>query len=260
MSNETGIADVFGESFEEQFIQAQRKRWGISEALTTEFTSREKNPPRDVSKTKRMRIRLGNVSRYIIRIAKSEYKLTGETETVKKLLRCGLQELHSEWEEEINRLAEINEAITHSSGYLNQDVTISLADEDWELSIESKESTSRYYILWYQDFHADELSKELNIPVSHILELAIIMAGRELKMIGEVPSEKGREIIEIIEMVDEQLNQRKSNLEQLAHGAMLTAWSNENSESLHKKLREECPTVIESFSDEVDRISESLGE
>jgi hypothetical protein len=256
MTSRSTVADIFGDSIAERIERAREQRWRITSALTTDFTTRETNPPEGVSKRKRTRVQLGSVSRFIIRKAQSEYRLNNETETVKKLLRNGLQEIYLEWGEEISKLAEIDDAITHSSGYIQEDITLLFSDEDWDLSIEPNTSSDRYYIFWYQEFYAEKLSRELNIPKSHVLQLGILMAGRSLRGIDDIPAEKGRKIEEIVKDVDEQIERRTSNLEQLAFGAMITAWDTTEGADLHSKLQAECPNVLDSFGERITRLSE----
>jgi len=258
MTSKATVEDVFGESFARKLERYGEKNWRIIEALTADYTTREKNPPNGVSQTSRTRIKTGDVSGYVIRKAESEYEMSSRAETVKKLLRSGLQEIYHELGDNISGLAEIEDAITHSSGYLEEDIAIHTSSYEWELHIESSTKSERFYILWCQEFHANKLSETLRIPKSKVLQLAIIMAGRELGAVGEIPDEKSRKLGEIIETVNRQIERRRSHLGQLAFGAITTAWNDENCNQLHSKLEKECPEVLESFSEKIEHISEHL--
>lgn len=259
--SESKIADIVGETTAKRIKDAQERTWGISEALTTEFTHKENNPPNGVSKNVRDRILIGNISRTIIKTAKSEYKLNDETETLKKLLRVGLEQIYTEWGTEINKLAEGEDAITYATGHIEEDeFTVSYADEEKELQIStSKEESERYYILWYQDFYADKISDELNIPKTNVLRLAIILAGRELGFIDDIPPAKSRKIESIVENVDSQIQSKVAHIEQLAFGPMITALNSENKDDIHSKLDKECPHILESFMSKIKSITEMEG-
>ena len=249
------LADVIDEDTAQRVKHASERSWTIQESLTTEYTPRENNPPRDHKITYNCRIKTGGLESTIIEKAKINYKLNSTQETIKKLLRVGLPEIDLEYGDKVERINSAEKAIVITSEYLEVGV-FSYADiDEEELNVNSPQKISdQYRIMWYQHFYASSLSEDLNVPKSNVLQLAILLAGRELGYLDEIAKPRRVKIEEEIESISSQLQNKVKKLELLMYGSLFTALTSEYSDEVRGELEQSCPDMLERFVDDVEEV------
>jgi len=251
------IREVFGEQSAEIVARRERCSWSsIPRALTTDYQKWELNPPENnpISEARpNTRIKICEDTISIKEKAKIEYKLKSDTEAFAKLLRYGLSSLAFRWKTEITLLNEIREACTIASVHLyTDDFTLSVLEETEGIEIPARQpagkSSKQTSLLWYENQIGSRLSEKLGINMTDLFYCGILLAGKEMARIGDIPEPQNKKITEQIEKADTRIKRNKDRAEQLAFGAIIkVATSNQSSKEVFRELKTNCPNFWERY-------------
>lgn len=259
MSNIESVEEILGQEVARALEQTLQGNWNIRQALTQDYTHRENNPPRGSeynSRTYNTRIGTSGPFWTIVHTAEREYGIGKETEAIKKLLRYGTGALVFEFDEEKTSLSQWKRASSILDQYISG--TTELVSDFHDRTKKGRggpnEGTEQDRILWYQKTMADSLSRQLDIPQSQILHLAILLAGRRMGHRGDIAERGLNKINEKIDEFDVVTGPHKRR----GHGAIVDALATEDAEEVIDQLQTDCPAVWEEFIDRHQRVAEMI--
>ncbi len=255
------VKDVLGPDVAETLKQYNTPRWTIQDALTEEFTTRELNPPSDLdfsSATPNVRIGKSEPFWIVVRHAKHEYGMSGETEAIRKLLRFGISAVAVEYSTERYWLEKLEQANSILSQYIEG--TTELASSFHQRSGQNlggpNEGNVQKRILWNQKLLANKLSEKLDLKYTEIFHLAVLLSGRRLGSQGEI-AEPGRDKInKKIEEFDVPVGTHKRR----GYGAIAEALQTEHANEVVQELKTNCPTIWEEFINWHETVIEQIEE
>jgi hypothetical protein len=246
------VEELFGKDVARRTVQDTEARWGsIQRVLTTGYQEWELEPPKEgriSQEWPNTRISVCDDALTVIGRASQLYQLKSEKEAITKLLRFGLSDLKCRWGEQIKRLGEVEEAATITSAHLGtDDFTQSYLSENQSIEISARQpaqqGSKQVRILWYENELARKNSEDLGISMSDILRVAVLLAGRELGKVGDMPGPQQDRLKEQISRVDNEITGTINQAEQAVFGAINKTGTTDQAESAFSELKENCPNL-----------------
>lgn len=255
MSDEQ-LREVFGEDVASDIERQLEDPWTLDDALTTDWTRFEQEPPESLDKpkwTRKLPVTPTSTCELIVDRALDRSSAQSPSHTVKQLARYGLPRVISSWEQHILDARQFKQAARELSTYTNTSPNMySFSKEVEKLQMKGGRTQGKqehWRVIWYQKISIAKIADTLGIHESDLLARVIFEAGRGLEM-----REQRDNIEEIITDTDRQIEERVSDIKRPVSAIVLQALQSKSKQEAAQLCKQEYPRVW----DELEQVSTQI--
>lgn len=243
------LREIFGEDVASAIEERIEHPWSFEDALTTDWTRFEQEPPESLDKTewtRKLPVTPTSTCELIVDRALDRSSAQSPSHTIKQLARYGLPRVVSSWEQHILDAHQYKQAARELSTYTNINPDLySFSKEVKELQIKggrTQGKQSHWRVIWYQKILIAKIADTLGINQSDLLVRVLFEAASGLEM-----REQRNNIEKIIRDTDRQIKERVTEIKDPVGAIVIRASEGESKQEAEQLCKQKYPRVWDEF-------------